>query len=699
MKRFILALVAMIVWALPGNIITCGAQQVPPDLKPLWPAEEEVLKQVAAGKAVDLRARFGEDDKNRKIRGTFLEALFTAEGIPGLKIHRRGVVIKNAVITTDLDLRSAAMQFEVKLEECIFRENVNFQDCFFKYNLQILKSQFDKQASFLDLEVIKKAYFNETVFKSSANFKRAKIGTEFSLKKTRFEGKETTYFNGMNIGWYFDGEGAFFQGPMEFQYVQMGGDVKFSDSEFHGGVYFAASNIKGNLMANGAKFLNENDFASFYGLKVGRHAGFDQAQFKGPVDFERADIGLIFSAVETKFLNKKTGDETAGVFLRNMNVGTVANFAGAMFNTNSLNFEGTSIGEKFYAPKARFECPRIDFSGMKVRGEVYFENVVFQGEADFSDADIVSGNFQITKDWDRNEKMFQGPVIFNRAHFANLTLSGTKQNILIIPKLSLVGTVVERRLTLQFAEITILEAPELRAKGQTTLSDVEIMERLDLTSADLATINISKNVTWPSKQVKLLVGGLTYRDIPSYYWNDLIRLIEDSQFDPKNYRQLEEYFKQRGQEDLATEVYIKMNDRELEQTEQWYWKPLNWIYWLFYGWPTGYGSKKTRVLYISLGIMLLGAVIFNPKYLKSEHSFANVKNPALLRLLLSVDIFLPKVPQKLAEIIKFSGLDLGIAQAWQPPTRALWVFCQFQKLIGFVIVIAFFPTLYKAIFG
>ncbi len=705
MKRFNLVLGVMILGTWMSSVIMCQAQiQVPPDLKPLWPAEEEILKQVAAGNEVDLRYRFGEDDKNRKIRGRFLEALLTAGGIPGLTIHRRGVVIKNAVITDDLDLKSAAMQSEVTLIGCIFGGNVNFQDCFFKYNLQILRSQFEKQALFIDIEVIKKAYFDETVFKREVNFKRAKIGTELSLKKTRFEGKETTYFNGMNVGWYFDGAGAYFDGPVEFKYLQVGGDVKLiAPLEFHGGVNFEGSIIKGNFIVEGAKFLHEEDFASFYGLKVGRRAEFDRALFKGPVDFERADIGLELSAVTTKFLNKKEGEKPPGVFLRNLNVGTLANFRDAVFHTNSLTFDGTSIGETFHAVGARFECPRTDFTGLKVRREAEFEDAVFEGEADFSDAEIAVGKFLITKNWgthgDRDEKIFQGPVIFNRARFSDLTLSGTERDRLTIPKLALEGTVVERRLTLQNAIIDKLEAGELRAKGQTTLSDVEIKERLDLRSADFATININRNVTWPSKRVELMVDGLTYRDIPSYYWKDLIRLIDDSHFDAKNYRQLEEYFRQRGQEDLATEVYIKMNDRELEQAEKWYWKPWNWIKWFFWGWPTGYGSKQIRVLYISLGIILMGAVIYNPKYLKSEHSFANFKNPTLLRLLLSVDIFLPKVPQKLAEIIKFSGFDLGIAQAWQPPTRALWGFWQFQKLIGFIIVISFFPTLIKAIMG
>ena len=140
MKRSKLALLAMILCAWMSSVIMCQAQQVPPDLKPLWPAEEEVLKQVAAGKEVDLTYRFGEDDKNRQIRGRFLEALLTPGGIKGLTIDRRGVAIKNAVITDDLDMRSAAINFEVKLIGCNFRGNVNLEDCFFKYNLLFLGS-------------------------------------------------------------------------------------------------------------------------------------------------------------------------------------------------------------------------------------------------------------------------------------------------------------------------------------------------------------------------------------------------------------------------------------------------------------------------------------------------------------------------------------------------------------------------------
>ena len=116
--------------------------------------------------------------------------------------------------------------------------------------------------------------------------------------------------------------------------------------------------IKGSFVVKGVRFLHEEDFASFYGLKIGRRAEFDRALFKGPVDFERADIGLELSAVATQFLNKKEGEKQSGVFLRNLNVGTLANFRDAVFRTNSLSFEATSIGEKFHALGARFECPR-----------------------------------------------------------------------------------------------------------------------------------------------------------------------------------------------------------------------------------------------------------------------------------------------------------------------------------------------------
>ena len=70
-----------------------------------------------------------------------------------------------------------------------------------------------------------------------------------------------------------------------------------------------------------------------------------------------------------------------------------------MFHTNSLSFEATSIGEKFHALGARFECPRANFTGLKVKREAEFEDVVFVGEADFSDAEIAVGKFLITPNW------------------------------------------------------------------------------------------------------------------------------------------------------------------------------------------------------------------------------------------------------------------------------------------------------------
>ena len=40
-----------------------------------------------------------------------------------------------------------------------------------------------------------------------------------------------------------------------------------------------------------------------------------------------------------------------------------------------------------------------DFTGLKVRREAEFEDAVFVGEADFSDAEIAVGKFLITPDW------------------------------------------------------------------------------------------------------------------------------------------------------------------------------------------------------------------------------------------------------------------------------------------------------------
>ena len=71
--------------------------------------EQFVLRQVAAGEIADLKQEFGEAEEDRRLRARFLEELLTGE-LTGVKIHRRGVWIRHAVVEEPLDLENAEVR-------------------------------------------------------------------------------------------------------------------------------------------------------------------------------------------------------------------------------------------------------------------------------------------------------------------------------------------------------------------------------------------------------------------------------------------------------------------------------------------------------------------------------------------------------------------------------------------------------------
>ena len=119
--------------------------------------------------------------------------------------------------------------------------------------------------------------------------------------------------------------------------MKVRGIALFSDAVFEGPVNFDTADIAGNCEANGAKFQNQEQEASFNAIKVGNSAFFRKAIFEGPVNFVTADIAGNFEADEAKFQNQEK---------------------------------------------------EADFHGMKVRGRAFFSNAVFEGPVNFSDADF-----------------------------------------------------------------------------------------------------------------------------------------------------------------------------------------------------------------------------------------------------------------------------------------------------------------------
>jgi len=305
--------------------------------------EEYVLEQVETGKIADLKEKFGEAEENRRLRAKFLEELLT-NGLEGFKVHRRGIQIKNSIISEAMDMANAEVKECVVLEACIFKEEMNIDSALFEKYL----------------------FFDNSVFHKPVDFGRADIRGQFSADAARFESKEAKVnFNGFKVGQ----------------------DAFFRETVFHGPVDFGHAGVEGQLLVSGAKFESKDAKANFNGLKVGQEAYFVKTLFNGPVDFLGADIKGQFSAKGARFESK---DSKAN--FNDMKVGQTAFFDNVVFN-GGVNFAGADIGGQFIAEGAQFlgqgETNKANFKGIKVGDIAFFDRAVFKAGLDLSDARLL----------------------------------------------------------------------------------------------------------------------------------------------------------------------------------------------------------------------------------------------------------------------------------------------------------------------
>jgi hypothetical protein len=697
MRRFRLALLSLWLVFLLGGVNLVQAQinyKIPPDLKPLWPEEVEVLKQVTAGNPADLKKRFGEDESKRKIRGKFLEVLLTG-GFQGLKVHRHGIYVRNTIIAIDgrIDLRSAVVPYEVRLVDCTFQGDVDLQDSLFKCSLQITGSHFQGEAFFLGMEVAKNAYFNKSVFDKLVNLNWARIGNEFSLKQVKILNPGRSYFDGMQVGQNVLCQDAEFQGPTEFRNMTVGGSFDMRAVIFHAGAYFAGTTIKRSLWAQKAQFLSAKDYASFPGLKVGNLANFQEARFQGPVDFDGAAIGLVLICDKAKFLDVAKGIEAIG-----LKVGTFANFEDVIF-AGPVNFDGADCLGQFNATRAQFTSDQeANFRNLKVGSLLQFSDAQFDGPVSLAGARIGQLKADVQQGAVLTGGVFHGPVDLKDAHLSDLSIIGTASlkktstpGIAAISDLDLERAVVDRDILFANVKLDRFIANGLQAKGQTTLNNVSIASAVDLKNSHFDNLKIL-GVAWPPDRDKVQYSGMTYTfittaagPIRSQDWRKLIAWVHHSSFDNRNYLQLKSFFEQNGHQDLADDVFIDMKRQETWPHDWVDWlNPAVWLKVVFWDFLAGYGRKPFRIFWVALVIVIVGAFYYDPQYLMEiDWPKKNRFYGLLGRILLSFEQFTPMV-------------DLGMQKKWEPDNISgqLSMFIYFQRLAGWILVPIFLTAIY-----
>jgi hypothetical protein len=304
------------------------------------PAEQWILKKVAAGEDADLKENFPRE-ADRAITASFLRKLLTHSGMT-IKLPPYGVRIWNAVVKGNLNLTNEEIPSDTRLNDCIFEDDVILTGAHFKQNLHFYR--------------------------------------------TRFKGLVTLDY--AIIDGDLEGKGAHFDNPkyeVNFESMKVAGPVLLGGTSFDGSARFFGMSAGGNLDLNEVHF-NSNEQADFELIKVNGHAGFNGAVFNGPVRFYGANITNEFEASEARFNDKPTGANFEG-----MTVNSAASFNGAVFN-GPVRFYRVNVTSVFDAHGAHFNDTLnwADFGQLTVNGSALFNGAVFEGPANFYRARIAN---------------------------------------------------------------------------------------------------------------------------------------------------------------------------------------------------------------------------------------------------------------------------------------------------------------------
>jgi hypothetical protein len=232
-----------------------------------------------------------------------------------------------------------------------------------------------------------------------------------------------------------------------------------------------------------------------------------------------------------------------------------------------------------------------------------------------------------------------------------------------------------------------LSAKKFTAKDLALLDNVRVKAEARLESSTFFILMLV-NMSWPQAGDKVWLDEMTYQAIHAREdiaaekpddWRKLLHLLQISRFNTRNYSQLESYFKLRGEQDRADAVYIQGKRRET--LEKW-WRPTSLATFIFWDLLAGYGRKPSRTLWISLSIVLLGMLFFDPK--NFDPSFlggwgwllnGDKSKTGVIRFFLSLDEFLP-------------GVDLGLAKLWQISQISFGtlLYYHFHKIAGWILI-------------
>jgi hypothetical protein len=236
-------------------------------------------------------------------------------------------------------------------------------------------------------------------------------------------------------------------------------------------------------------------------------------------------------------------------------------------------------------------------------------------------------------------------------------------------------------------------------KGPTQFTNVEIVTLADFRDSAFQTLAF-KEVVLPARDQtthlrKVYLSDCTYSgisidkpddaDYDQKDYQKIRNIIETSPFSTQTYVQLEAFFKRIGRDKWANEVFIRMHDRDLAEKMPW-WSLRRWLEWFFWGVLAGYGRAPFRVFFVSLSLIAIGALLYDPGHLKvGRPAEGKVYKAIVIRFLLSLDRFLP--------------IDLGLAKYWDSKAChfLIWFYFHLEFILRWILIPIALASIYSQI--
>jgi hypothetical protein len=554
------------------------------------------------------------------------------------------VEIRNAVVSGLLDLRNASIQAEIRFLRCHFREGVNFSYGTLERNLTFAFCEFAGDANFQSMTCNYDLHLNHCNFNTpTIDFRNLHVNANFSARHVTFRG--IARFDDAEFGPDVDFGYSFFE-KAKLDAVRIKGSGHFDHTVFELKANFTGIDVEHDLDFTRARFLDAIEaqlfdvmnvgvdlafvdaiFAgdvSFDGMRIQGSASFDRAQFDKGIDF--ADVKV---AGDLTFEDAKISGESK---LVGMTIGGGGIFREAKFNNKS---------------RARFDLTHFE-------GGLFCQGVTFTGDVDFRGAQIdliarfVGATFEGTTSFEATK--FTGLAQFNRGEWSGVNYPGPT-----------------------FGPVSFKHA---RFEHDAHFDDALFLQLADFrdTSFRIVYFSTSGTVTIGNTVRQQFEGeidlrGCNYKAIIGN-WEVLLPPEQTTVgYNRQPYTQLEKFFTDSGDPELADQVYLRGRSAE----RKWKWKQKRYIAYIvdvIYLLFLRYGVRPVQLLCLTMLLLVMGTLFFSqpravvPKE-KTKLSFAQMeKTEAPPTQLCPLDAFELSLHQ-------FLPVEISMGEQWVPSNTGI----------------------------